>query len=98
MTGPRAPAVWVTHRTRRRRNAMNSAMFPFRSLCEAFQQRVAADADRIALRTPDDTVTITWGEYAARVRAIAAGLAALGVRRGDSVGLMMVNRPEFALC
>jgi long-subunit acyl-CoA synthetase (AMP-forming) len=73
-------------------------MFPFRSLCEAFQQRVAADADRIALRTPDDTVTITWGEYAARVRAIAAGLAALGVRRGDTVGLMMVNRPEFALC
>ena len=32
------------------------------------------------------------------MRAIAAGLAALGVRRGDTVGLMMVNRPEFALC
>ena len=77
---------------------MNSAMFPFRSLCEAFQQRVAADASTIALRTPDCGVEISWGEYAARVRAIAAGLAALGVRRGDSVGLMMVNRPEFALC
>jgi long-chain acyl-CoA synthetase len=81
-----------------RRNAMNSVMFPFRSLCEAFQQRVAADADVTALRTPDGGVDISWGEYAARVRAIAAGLAALGVRRGDTVGLMMVNRPEFALC
>jgi long-subunit acyl-CoA synthetase (AMP-forming) len=63
---------------------MNAAMFPFRSLCEAFQQRVAADADMIALRTPDDALKITWGEYGARVRTIAAGLAALGVRRGAS--------------
>jgi long-chain acyl-CoA synthetase len=77
---------------------MNSTMFPFRSLCEAFQQRAASDTERIALRTPDGAVEITWGEYAARVRAVAAGLAALGVRRGDTVALMMVNRPEFAMC
>jgi long-chain acyl-CoA synthetase len=32
------------------------------------------------------------------VRDIAAGLAALGVRRGDTVGLMTTNRPEFHLC
>ena len=30
-------------------------------------------------------------------RAIAAGLDALGVKRGDTVGLMMLNRPEFPL-
>ena len=40
---------------------MNSVMFPFRSLCEAFQQRVAADASTIALRTPDGRVEISWG-------------------------------------
>ena len=40
-------------------------------------------------------VQCTWGEYAERVRAIAAGLATLGVEKGDTVALMMVNRPEF---
>src|SRR5919205_835365 len=28
----------------------------------------------------------------------AAGLAALGVRRADTVGLMLTNRTEFSLC
>jgi long-subunit acyl-CoA synthetase (AMP-forming) len=32
------------------------------------------------------------------VRRLAAGLAALGVSRGETVGLMMVNRPGFHLC
>ena len=68
------------------------------SVCELFQRTAAAHADRVALRTPGGTVTITWAEYARRVRDIAAGLAALGVRRGDTVGLMMTNRPEFSLC
>jgi long-chain acyl-CoA synthetase len=34
---------------------------------------------------------------AERVRRIAGGLAALGVGRGDTVALMMTNRPEFNL-
>ena len=40
---------------------------------------------------------LTWREYGERVRRIAGGLHALGVRRGDTVGLMLTNRPEFAL-
>jgi long-chain acyl-CoA synthetase len=68
------------------------------SLCELFQRTAAAHADRVALRTPGGEVTITWAEYNRRVRDIAAGLAALGVRRGDTVGLMLTNRPEFHLC
>ncbi len=42
-------------------------------------------------------MTITWQQYAARVARIAAGLASLGVRRGDTVALMMTNRLEFHL-
>jgi long-chain acyl-CoA synthetase len=42
-------------------------------------------------------VVITWGQYADRVRKIAAGLSALGVERGHTVGLMLRNRPEFHL-
>ncbi|WP_372411583.1 long-chain fatty acid--CoA ligase [Streptomyces luteireticuli] len=67
------------------------------TVCEAFQATVAARPDAVALRTPGDGQRITWGEYGRRVRRIAAGLAALGVRRGDLVALMLRNRPEFHL-
>ncbi|GAB4012599.1 AMP-dependent synthetase/ligase [Nocardioides ultimimeridianus] len=67
------------------------------SLCEAFQETAAAHADRVALRTPGDAVSLTWREYAERVRALAAGLAAHGVGHGDTVALMMPNRPEAVL-
>jgi long-chain acyl-CoA synthetase len=64
-------------------------------VCEAFQLTAEAHPDRVAIRTRDDEFSCTWGEYAERVRAIAAGLATLGVEKGDTVALMMVNRPEF---
>jgi long-chain acyl-CoA synthetase len=67
------------------------------SMAAAFQATAAAHPDAVALRTPDDIVSITWRDYAARVQSIAAGLATLGVRRGDTVALMMTNRPEFHL-
>jgi long-subunit acyl-CoA synthetase (AMP-forming) len=65
------------------------------TMCEAFQRTAAIDPDAIALRTPGGTQTLTWREYAAQVRQVAAGLAGLGVRRGDTVSLMMANRIEF---
>ncbi|GEM35015.1 fatty-acid--CoA ligase [Nocardia neocaledoniensis NBRC 108232] len=65
------------------------------TLPAAFQRTAAIDPDAVALRTPGDTVSLTWREYADRVRAVAAGLAGLGVRRGDTVALMMSNRVEF---
>ncbi|WKG12673.1 long-chain fatty acid--CoA ligase [Nocardia sp. PE-7] len=63
----------------------------------AFQQTAALRPDQIALRTVGGTQEITWAEYATRVRALTAGLAKLGVRRGDTVGIMLTNRPEFNL-
>jgi len=65
------------------------------TMCEAFQRTASIDPDAVALRTPGDTQTMTWREYAAQVRKVAAGLAGLGVRRGDTVSLMMGNRIEF---
>jgi long-chain acyl-CoA synthetase len=67
------------------------------TICEAFQATVAHYPDEPALRTVGGTVMITWGDYAGRVRQIAAGLAGLDVGRGDTVALMMTNRPEFHL-
>jgi long-subunit acyl-CoA synthetase (AMP-forming) len=72
--------------------------FGVSSLCQAFQRSAAVDPGGVALRTPGGAVEITWRAYAERVRRIAGGLAALGVRRGHTVALMMTNRPEFNLC
>ena len=67
------------------------------SICEAFQNTVASRPDEVALRTPGDAQSLTWREYGDRVRALAEGLASLGVRPGDTVGIMLLNRPEFCL-
>ena len=59
--------------------------------------------DEMALRHPDGEAVVfggdrlTYGEYRARVRALARGLHRLGVRRGDEVALLMGNRTEWLL-
>ena len=65
------------------------------TLCESFQRLVARIPTATAVATPDGSVGYTWREYGERVRTAAAALAALGVRRGDTVALMLTNRPEF---
>ncbi len=68
-----------------------------RTFTEAFQQTVAAYPDDVALRTPAGRTSLTWAQYGAEVRRIAGGLAALGLRRGDTFAAMLTNRPEFHL-
>ncbi len=67
------------------------------TMCEAFQRTAETHAERVALRTPGGAVEITWREYAERVRKLATGLAALGVARGDTVAIMLVNRPDAVI-
>ncbi len=61
----------------------------------------AAVLDHHATRTPDKPVTVfegevtTYGEMARRVGALAGGLSERGVRRGDVVGILSHNCPEF---
>jgi long-chain acyl-CoA synthetase len=68
------------------------------TIAEAFRITAAERADEVAIRTKRDAFTITWGDLRERVDALAGGLAKLGVRRGDTVALMLSNRPEFHLC
>ncbi len=65
------------------------------TVAEAFRLTVAARPDEVAVRTRNDEVSITWAQLRERVDAVAGGLASLGVRRGDTVALLMSNRPEF---
>src|ERR1700679_1722558 len=67
------------------------------TIAEAFRITVGERAGQVAIRTRGDEFTITWGELRERVDALAGGLAKLGVGRGDSVALMLSNRPEFHL-
>jgi len=54
-------------------------------------------ADRPALVDGLTGRVVTFGELVAQVRAVAAGLAALGIRKGDVVALWSPNSPEFAI-
>jgi len=68
------------------------------TIAEAFRITAAERLDDVAIRTKGDAVTITWGELRDRVDALAGGLAALGLRRGQTLALMLGNRPEFHIC
>ena len=56
--------------------------------------------ERIALRHKDFGIwrRISWREYAAGVREVAAGLISLGVGHGDRVSILGENRPEWLIC
>jgi fatty-acyl-CoA synthase len=53
--------------------------------------------DRDALVSPSHDVRWTWTEFAERVDALAAGFLALGLQRGERIGIWSLNRPEWTL-
>lgn len=55
------------------------------------------DPGRIAVIDADGAA-ITYGELLTTSRAIAAGLARLGLRRGDGVAVVLPNVPSFFAC
>jgi long-chain acyl-CoA synthetase len=65
------------------------------TLAEALRRTAASHPDMVAVRMPDDSVTLTWSELVDRVDALAGGLAKLGVEKGQCVAIMLSNRPEF---
>jgi long-subunit acyl-CoA synthetase (AMP-forming) len=71
---------------------------PAPNLVKAFYQSVDRLGDDPAIRTQDDSYSISWNELRDRVHRIAGGLAKLGVKKGDTVALMLNNRPEFIPC
>jgi fatty-acyl-CoA synthase len=54
-------------------------------------------SDREALISPSHGVRWTWSELAERVDALAAGFLALGLERGQRIGIWSLNRPEWTL-
>jgi long-chain acyl-CoA synthetase len=62
---------------------------------DLFAAAVAEYEHEPALRTPDGSLSWTWGEYGRAAAAAAAGLAGLGVQRGDVIACWLTNRREF---
>ena len=63
----------------------------------SLDKAVARWGDREALVSPSHDVRWTWTEFAERVDALAAGFLALGLQRGERIGIWSLNRPEWTL-
>ena len=62
-----------------------------------FDRQVETFREREALVVRHQNVRWTWGELGARVDDLAAGLLALGLERGDRVGIWSPNTSEWPL-
>jgi fatty-acyl-CoA synthase len=63
------------------------------TVADRFEERAAADPDRVFLIFEDQR--ITYGEFNARANRVADVALRSGLRRGDAAALLMANRPEF---
>src|SRR5947209_2106956 len=71
---------------------------PFRNIPELIAARAALDPSRPAIRfrTPSGKWSdLNWEELDVRRRKLAAGLQALGVKRGDAVAMLSPNSAEM---
>ena len=66
---------------------------------ELLRESVRKHAGRPAVvgKVDGEYVPLTYAELDAKARQFGSGLAALGVKRGDTVGLISENRPEWAI-
>ncbi len=65
------------------------------TVTEALRRTAANHPEIVAVRMVDDSVSLTWTQLLARVDAVAGGLAKLGLGAGDTMAIMLSNRPEF---
>ncbi len=64
---------------------------------QALDRAAATWGEREALVSPSQGIRWTWAELRDRADAFAAGLLALGLSRGDRVGIWSLNRAEWAV-
>ena len=69
-------------------------MAELRNVLDGLRRHLGDHPDAVAFRTIDGEEW-TWRDYAERAAAVAGGLSALGVKRGDRVVIMLRNRLEF---
>jgi len=76
-------------------DAVQYAAMDAPTLAAALRITAAENANETWVKNRDASVRIKWGEGLERVDRIAGGLRKLGITKGDTVALMLINRPEF---
>lgn len=74
---------------------MSDGMIEAPTFAQGFRESVADSPAVTALKTLDGAVSMTYQELADRADALAGGLQKLGLAKGDTIALMLSNRPEF---
>jgi len=60
------------------------------------EKKVIVDPERVLLHFQDREISYT--HFNSKVSGVAQGLLDIGVKKGDRVGLMLSNCPEFLYC
>jgi len=71
-----------------------------RTVPEMLFRQVGRQGDRLAIRFKEYGIwhRVTWRQYGAEVRRVAAALLAFGLRRHENVAVLAENRPEWLYC
>src|SRR5438046_3389285 len=88
-----APAPWLSHYDPGVPATL--APYPDRTLVDAIAECARTDPNRTAVLFKG--ARVTYGELARLSDACASAFAALGVARGDRVGLLLPNCPQFVI-
>ena len=89
---PGAPRDGLSHVTGEQAPPLRYETIP-----EAFREAVSRHGARRAVVLPQEGRTLTYAEFDRQVDALAAGLLALGLGKGDRVGIWSPNRLEWVL-
>lgn len=65
------------------------------SLGKYFEKQVAVDPDHEFMVYPDRNLRFTYGQFNERVNNLAKGLLAIGIKKGDHVGIWAKNVPDW---
>ena len=75
--------------------AATEAALAASTLCEAFQITARVDPEATALVNHLGSEPVTWARYASRVHDVTGGLSACGAHPGDTIAILLRNRPVF---
>jgi fatty-acyl-CoA synthase len=68
-----------------------------RTIPEVLADTVAARGDAEAAVFPEHGIRWTWAQFGHEVERVAAGFNALGLDKGDRIGIWSPNRPEWLI-
>jgi len=66
-----------------------------KTIGQVFDACVAAHPDRECLIYADRNLRFTWSQFDRRIKDMAKGLLALGLKKGDHLGIWATNVPDW---